>query len=96
MKIDPNLTPSVAEPSRPSRPELQVGGNEELDLRRSGPASRLSVSEDAKFIQEVRAGVPRVPLRLDLVKEMKQALSEGTLMTEENFNLAVEALLGDL
>lgn len=62
----------------------------------SAGGAQLSVSDGARFLSEIRESARAETVRPEKVEEAKAAIADGSLLSDENIERAIDALLADL
>ncbi len=62
----------------------------------SAPATKVSLSEDAAFVESMRQHAEPAPFRDDLVSEVRSQLADGTFEARTDLDKVVDGLLAGL
>ena len=74
----------------------QSGGAQTQSSGNDSPATRVSLSSDAGFVDEMREKAGPAPFRQDLVDEVKAQLASGTFEDSVDMDRVVDGLMAGL
>jgi hypothetical protein len=91
MKIQstPPIAPVETPPASTGGPQQQATGDD-------SPATKVSLSSDAGFVDGLRVKATPAPFRQDLVDQVRAQLADGTFEQSVNMDRVVNGLMAGL
>jgi len=77
-------------------PTTSAGGTPSQDGGADSPATRVSLSSDAGFVDELRDRASPTPFRQDLVDQVKAQLADGSFESSVDMDRVVDGVMAGL